>query len=82
MREVSDFLKTYTHLSPFTKDMQEFSKDGACVVCLDTMSSKGENVRKIFKCGHIFHDKCVTNWVKRNMPSPKCPNCMQLMKTK
>ena len=41
-----------------------------CPICLD----KYENNDKIciLKCDHVFHEKCIKEWLKNN---ESCPNC-------
>jgi hypothetical protein len=59
---VLHFLDLYTFHSEFTKEMAEFDPDGVCVVCLDVMNAGGETVRKLFRCSHIFHERCLYDW--------------------
>eukprot|EP01017_Pseudomicrothorax_dubius_P049505 TRINITY_DN9210_c0_g1_i1.p1 TRINITY_DN9210_c0_g1~~TRINITY_DN9210_c0_g1_i1.p1 ORF type:complete len:297 (-),score=5.98 TRINITY_DN9210_c0_g1_i1:95-985(-) len=42
-----------------------------CSICLSPMES-GDIISKIPKCTHIFHFKCVKQWLRTNI---NCPNC-------
>ncbi|GAB5356026.1 hypothetical protein AAMO2058_000255600 [Amorphochlora amoebiformis] len=41
-----------------------------CCICMDDMTS-GDTVRRL-PCFHVFHDKCIDPWLKRD---PSCPIC-------
>ena len=40
-----------------------------CSICYEDIEEKD---KKILNCGHIFHNKCINNWIKIN---PICPYC-------
>jgi len=40
-----------------------------CPICLDEIK---EEDKKIIKCSHVYHEKCIEKWFKR---SHKCPLC-------
>ena len=44
-----------------------------CVICINKIESN-EYIRKL-KCNHLFHKKCVDNWLKKNIDNPSCPLC-------
>ena len=41
-----------------------------CTICLDEVSSKTGS--KILKCGHVFHNKCVTEWFNAGKENSHC----------
>ena len=43
-------------------------KVNTCSICLDDVLNSGKKV----KCGHLFHKKCIDEWIKQ---SNECPNC-------
>jgi hypothetical protein len=47
-----------------------------CVICMETFT-KGENVRQIPSCRHIFHPDCIMMWLKaqQSYEIQKCPVC-------
>lgn len=48
---------------------------GSCVICLDDMM---KSTSMHLKCKHIFHHKCIREWIMqliRHGLSPSCPNC-------
>lgn len=52
----------------------EYNKyGGGCSICLDTFNKKS----KVSKtpCNHVFHYKCIKDWLFKNARIPKCPNC-------
>ena len=66
-RDTKNFLNLNTHACIFRKEISEYENDGNCVICIEKLEDRKVQVRKIFKCGHIFHEKCLSNWVKRNL---------------
>ena len=45
--------------------------DENCSICLEKF--KGTDVVKQFACGqHIFHKKCLINWLKKSNICPLC----------
>jgi len=59
----------------YDKRMDEF-KQNECVICFEEFL-KGMPIRKIPICRHLFHTKCIDNWIKSKITegSPKCPLC-------
>ena len=64
----------------FTKQMaehtykSEYNKyGGGCSICLEDFKKKS----KVSKtpCNHVFHHKCIKDWLQKNAKNPKCPNC-------
>ena len=47
--------------------------DGGCSICLNKFNEKSEV--SITSCKHVFHYKCIHNWLYKNVKNPKCPNC-------
>ena len=50
-----------------TKQLVE--ERSSCTVCLQDYK-EGASVNKL-PCDHLYHTKCILNWLKRNT----CPNC-------
>ena len=49
----------------------ESRKETECAICLEDF--KGIDIIKAFyKCQHIFHKKCLENWLKRSNCCPLC----------
>ena len=44
-----------------------------CSICLEKI--KLQSKISITNCHHIFHYKCLSNWLLRDLTEPKCPNC-------
>ena len=69
----------YTALGTYNKAFVEFDEI-SCIICLEDFENKEVDlgpIRKIFKCGHMFHSKCLEDWVLRHLDAPKCPLCNQ-----
>ena len=52
----------------------EYNKyGGGCSICLEDFKKKS----KVSKtpCNHVFHYKCIKDWLYKNVKNPKCPNC-------
>jgi Ring finger domain len=57
-------------LSEATEDMQACDQ---CMICLEK-NLNGLEVRSILLCGHMFHSKCLLEWIELKY---NCPNCKQ-----
>lgn len=57
------------------------STSNGCYNCTICMENFIENSSVIIttKCNHSFHEKCFKNWAFKNIISPKCPNCNDLI---
>lgn len=44
-----------------------------CAVCQEMLET-GHVVRHVLRCGHIFHNACLDQWLEANLT---CPMCMQ-----
>jgi hypothetical protein len=62
----------HTEIDTKIYENEETSKD-MCPICRDDINNYNI-IRKIKKCGHIFHQKCLDSWLKDNVT---CPNCRQ-----
>jgi hypothetical protein len=49
-----------------------------CTICMEDFIDN-KSIVATTKCGHIFHQKCLQNWVYKNIICPKCPNCNYLI---
>jgi len=48
------------------------SPSSECIICFD---SEGSSAWRRLKCGHAFHEACLTKWLER--PAGSCPCCRQ-----
>ena len=60
-----------TELEIFTTN--EGDEEETCVVCHEEIENNSI-VRKIKKCGHYFHYKCLDKWLENHLT---CPHCRQ-----
>ena len=51
----------------------EDQEEETCVVCREAIEDNSI-VRKIKKCGHYFHYKCLDKWLENHLT---CPHCRQ-----
>ena len=42
-----------------------------CIICLDTIDTTKDPV-SVLKCGHVFHQNCITTWLENRNSCPKC----------
>ncbi|VVU95247.1 Ring finger domain [seawater metagenome] len=42
----------------------ELYKDIECSICLDKIISEEDNEIIVLKCNHVFHKKCLSNWLR------------------
>ena len=71
-KEKLDYLfqtKMAEHL--YKKEYNEFG--GGCSICLAEFKKKSKV--SITPCKHVFHYKCIHDWLYKNIRNPKCPNC-------
>ena len=72
-KKIEILLKTTLAPKKFIK--QYGVKDGnKCTICLEDFKIKKSNV-SVTTCQHVFHYKCLSNWLIQNVLNPKCPNC-------
>jgi hypothetical protein len=45
-----------------------------CTICYEDFELY-LSVVSITPCQHIFHYRCLNNWLNKNIMNPKCPNC-------
>ena len=63
------------HLGKYNKIKKEDTLVGEkCIICFDNYKPN-ECVRKLNKCGHIFHKKCIDKWFYKNEYNMNCPIC-------
>ncbi|KAJ3302982.1 hypothetical protein HDU76_005431, partial [Blyttiomyces sp. JEL0837] len=46
-----------------------------CVICMDYVTTSGRHKVVCLKCGHVFGDRCIRDWIKRRGKSASCPTC-------
>ena len=72
-KKIEVLLKTTLAPKKYHKNMG--LKDGTnCTICIEKFKNNKSKV-SITSCGHIFHYKCLSNWLTKNVVNPKCPNC-------
>jgi hypothetical protein len=49
-----------------------------CTICMEDFINN-KSIVATTKCGHTFHQKCLQNWIYKNIICPKCPNCNYLI---
>ena len=72
-KKIEILLKTI--LAPKRFNKNDGIKDGnTCTICIEEFKEKKSKV-SITPCQHVFHYKCLSNWLIQNVINPKCPNC-------
>ena len=45
-----------------------------CTICIEEFK-EGKSKVSFTPCQHVFHYKCLKDWLMKNVLNPKCPNC-------
>lgn len=53
-----------------TKAYEEKDEKKSCVICLNELQEGDKTI--LTKCEHLFHQKCLTTWLKTNITCPMC----------
>ncbi|CDW90611.1 UNKNOWN [Stylonychia lemnae] len=72
--ELKNLIQSTTIKTPYTAEIAQFGET-ACVICLEDFTTEHNEIRKIKRCGHIFHDKCIKNWLRTHLKEFRCPLC-------
>ncbi|CAM8939083.1 unnamed protein product [Rhodiola kirilowii] len=48
-----------------------------CSICMDHLGS-GTMVDKVLRCGHVFHEGCLAEWLSRDLSCPLCRTTIAL----
>jgi hypothetical protein len=46
------------------------NNDDDCTICLEEFNNDDEIVK--LKCNHLFHSKCIDDWIEKNQSCPLC----------
>ena len=46
-------------------------EDGKCAVCRLRLANFTGKIVNLY-CGHVFHEKCIKEWLKHNQTCPSC----------
>ena len=72
-KKIEILLKTSLAAKKYHKNMG--LKDGTnCTICIEKFRNNKSKV-SVTSCGHVFHYKCLSSWLTKNVVNPKCPNC-------
>ena len=52
------------------------STDDICVICQDDLKNSGKCYEMY--CSHIYHKKCLMDWLEQKPTCPCCGNCITL----
>jgi hypothetical protein len=72
-KKIEILLKTILAPQNFIKQHRE-KYGNTCTICIENFKGNISKV-SITPCNHIFHYKCLSNWLIKNVINPKCPNC-------
>ncbi|KAL9176369.1 hypothetical protein ABFS82_02G174500 [Erythranthe guttata] len=67
-------IRAYTELVVLSESRRNMGNDFsniACSICLEIYVDE-DNLRKIAKCGHLFHADCIELWLRKNGTCPVC----------
>ncbi|CAI2359198.1 unnamed protein product [Moneuplotes crassus] len=72
----------FTEKGCYDKNFAEF-EEKECAICFDEYE-QGNDIRKLIKCGHLFHAHCIEDWISATISrkkhrnqhiAPTCPLC-------
>lgn len=43
-----------------------------CSICLELMTKDSRRVIKLYCCDHIYHEKCIKEWIEKSRNCPLC----------
>lgn len=69
----SDFLKSNIYA-----DRYESCEATICTICLDEIANK--SFIAMTNCKHLFHAKCLNEWIAKRGENSICPNCNSKLK--
>ena len=70
-QELNKLFNTKMKKHIYQKEYNQYG--GGCSICLNKFDEKSEV--SITSCNHVFHYKCIHNWLYKNIKNPRCPNC-------
>eukprot|EP00009_Paramoeba_aestuarina_P012699 CAMPEP_0201539068 /NCGR_PEP_ID=MMETSP0161_2-20130828/69301_1 /ASSEMBLY_ACC=CAM_ASM_000251 /TAXON_ID=180227 /ORGANISM="Neoparamoeba aestuarina, Strain SoJaBio B1-5/56/2" /LENGTH=405 /DNA_ID=CAMNT_0047946229 /DNA_START=227 /DNA_END=1440 /DNA_ORIENTATION=- len=59
---------------PSELDSRIWSAD-VCYICHDTISRKNTHALQLKPCRHVFHQRCISEFVRNIVGEPGCPRC-------
>jgi hypothetical protein len=79
-------IKKGTDKGTSTGDKLEETKKIICPICLNTQDSQqtlnSQQTLVSTKCKHVFHNKCISDWIEHNQKlsqTSNCPCCRQML---
>ncbi|CAH2036438.1 unnamed protein product, partial [Thlaspi arvense] len=60
------------------KDIKKEEGEGFCPICLEEYEDDHE-IRRLKKCGHVFHRFCIDSWLTRHRSCPSCRRSVDLI---
>ncbi|KNA05265.1 hypothetical protein SOVF_192020 [Spinacia oleracea] len=60
-----------------TRDLYRINQGDQCVICLGQLN-KGDLIRWLPNCGHVFHVSCIDHWFHDHI---NCPICRSLVRS-
>jgi len=52
------------------EELLKDNNDNNCTICLEEFNNDEEIIK--LKCNHLFHSKCIDDWIKKNQSCPLC----------
>lgn len=66
INEIKKINGTYQNILEFLKS----SNSTSCVICFEDYKKEDKIV--LLKCSHIYHEKCITDWLNNDISCPLC----------
>ncbi|CDW89525.1 e3 ubiquitin-protein ligase atl6 [Stylonychia lemnae] len=74
MYKLNDLLFNHTIQDKFNKKLTQYGET-SCVICFDDFTTDITTIRKVNRCGHVFHNYCLENWFRVHLTDTRCPLC-------
>lgn len=80
--DINNICMNYTKTKKIQKQKNGYKKiniqdkELTCSICLENLSLDSQNIlghyKRILKCEHVFHKKCIDTWIQENETCPIC----------
>ena len=71
---INSILNNPEYLGPRLCQKEYEMYNNECTICLEKFQVNIDEV-SVTPCGHLFHHHCISDYLKKNFSTAKCPNC-------
>ena len=77
-KELKLFIKKNFTLQSIEEIENKTFTDNTCPICLDDFEAKKVDLVQL-RCQHIYHSKCIDDWMMEKYSNPFCPICHDII---